>query len=63
MTQRQGKTEEIDETKAEVLKRLDKLGLEWYEASQTGNRVEKEFLQTKIFTVLFNDFFHEDEKR
>ena len=69
MAQRQGKTEEIDKTdktdktKAEVLKWLDKLGLEWYEASQTGNRVEKEFLQTKIFTVLFNDFFHEDEKR
>ena len=66
MIQKQGKTEEIAEKKQaeeKVLKELDKLGLEWYEASQNGNRVEKELLQTEIFTVLFNDFFHEDKRK
>lgn len=51
MTQRQEKTEEIDE-KAKVLKKLDKLGIEWYEASQAGNEAEKRNLSPAIFNLI-----------
>lgn len=53
MAQRQEKIEEIDEkTKEEVLKKLDKLGIEWYEASQAGNEAEKKNLLFAIFNLI-----------
>ena len=53
MTQRQEKTEEMDDkTRAEVLEKLDKLGLEWYEAVCAGNEDEKKNLSPAIFNLI-----------